>query len=273
VDDYEMMDGSKFDWANPAHNTDPYSNRDPRLYATVLYDGANWKPRPSDVAAIDPYNEIQTGYYDNGNGGKINGVDTRESAIENWNGSRTHYYVRKFIDPDPNVVENQSGFQVVPWPFIRYTEMVLNYAEACIELGMDTEAQTWLNKIRFRVGMPALTETGDALRQRYRNERRIELAYEEHRYHDARRWMIASTTLGRGIKSIHIDAVLKPGATPNVPYRYDRTKYDYIYKVEDNTSNETRKWDDKMYYRPIERDEMSTNKQLVQNPGYPVESD
>lgn len=268
VDDFEMMDGTKFNWDDDAHAADPYADRDPRFYATVLYDGAPWKPRPSDVAKIDPYNEIQTGYYDDGKEGKINGVDTRESSVENWNGSRTHYYVRKFIDPDPDVIDNQSGAQVVPWPFIRYTEVVLNYAEACIELGEDDEAKTWLNKIRFRVGMPAITETGTALRDRYRNERRIELSYEEHRYHDARRWMIAAGTLGRGIKSIHVEATLKPGKTPLSPYRHDKTVYDYKYTVEDNTSNETRTWHDKMYFRPLIRDEVNKNSKLVQNPGY-----
>jgi len=268
VDDYEMMDGSKFDWGNPTHAGDPYANRDPRLYASILYDGATWKPRPSDVAAIDPVNQIQTGYYDNGAGGKLNGVDTRESVIENWNGSRTHYYVSKFIDNDPAVIDNQSGFQVVPWPFIRYTEIVMNYAEACIELGEDAEAKTWLNRIRFRSGMPAITESGALLKDRYRNERRIELSYEEHRYHDARRWMIAPTTLGRGIQSILINATLKPGKTALVPYVYDKTVYDYSYVVQSETSNETRKWVDKMYYRPISRDEMNKNSLLINNPDY-----
>jgi starch-binding outer membrane protein, SusD/RagB family len=268
VDDYEMMDGSEFSWSNPAHSADPYNNRDPRFYATILYDGAQWKPRPSDVAALDPYNEIQTGYYANGSGGLVNGVDTRQSAVENWNGSRTHYYVRKFIDPDPAVVENQTGYQVVPWPFIRYTEAVLNYAEACIELGEEAEAKAWLNKIRFRAGMPAITETGSALVDRYRNERRIELAYEEHRYHDARRWMIAAATLGRPIQEIHIEGTLKAGKTPLVPYRFDKTVYNYTYTPQVNTENESRTWVDKMYYRPIGRDEMSRNAKLVQNPGY-----
>jgi len=268
VDDYEMMDGSKFDWNNPAHSADPYSNRDPRFYASILYDGATWKPRPSDVAQLDPVNQIQTGYYDNGSGGIINGVDTRQSAVENWNGSRTHYYVRKFIDPDPAVVENQSGYQVVPWPFLRYTEAVLNYAEACIELGEEDEARTWLNKIRFRSGMPAIAESGVALRDRYRNERRIELAYEEHRYHDARRWMIAAATLGRPIGEIHIEATLKAGQSPRVPYRHDKTVYDYTYVPQVNTDNESRTWVDKMYYRPISRNEVSRNDKLIQNPGY-----
>ncbi|WP_152001571.1 MULTISPECIES: RagB/SusD family nutrient uptake outer membrane protein [unclassified Imperialibacter] len=268
VDDYEMMDGSRFDWNNAAHASAPYDDRDPRLYATVLYDGADWKPRPSDVAGIDPMDQIQTGYYDDGDGGIINGVDTRESPIENWNGSRTHYYVRKFIDSDPAVIDNQSGAQVIPWPFIRYTEMVLNYIEASIELGDEAEARNWLNKIRFRVGMPAVTDAGDALRDRYRNERRIELAYEEHRYHDARRWLIAPTTLGRGIKDIQVEAKLKPGATPHVPYRYDPDVYDYSYTPQDNTENETRTWVDKMYFRPISRGEINRNDKLVQNPGY-----
>ena len=195
VDDYEMMDGSKFDWNNPNHSADPYADRDPRFYATIMYDGADWKPRPSDVTSIDPADQLQTGYYDDGNGGIINGIDTRESAIENWNGSRTHYYTRKFIDPNPSLPDNQSNAQVIPWPFIRYTEAVLNYVEACIELQEEGEARNWLNQLRFRVGMPAITESGDALRQRYRNERRVELAYEEHRYHDARRWMIPAKRL------------------------------------------------------------------------------
>ena len=268
VDDYEMMDGSSFDWNNPDHAADPYANRDPRFYGTVLYDGADWKPRPSDVTATDPADQIQSGYYDDGAGGIINGIDTRESPIENWNGSRTHYYVRKYIDPDPGLPDNQSSAQVIPWPFIRYTEMALAYAEACIELGEDGEAQNWINKVRFRSGMPAVTETGEALMERLINERRIELAYEEHRYHDARRWMIAPETLGRGIKAMDVQATLKAGATPHVPYRHDKAVYDYTYTVVDNTENENRTWDDKMYYRPFSRDEINRNASLLQNPGY-----
>lgn len=268
VDDYEMMDGSQFDWSNPAHAADPYADRDPRFYATILYDGADWKPRPSDVAPLDPANQIQTGSYDDGNDGFIAGIDTRQSAIEDWNGTRTHYYTRKFIDPDPALADNQSSSQVVPWPFIRYTEIVLNYVEASIETGDEAEARNWLNKIRFRAGMPATTASGNALRDVYRNERRVELVYEEHRYHDARRWLIAPGTVGRGIKSIEVRATLKTGATPHDPYRYDKSVYDYTYTVVDNTQNETRSWDNKMYYRPFSRDEMNRNSLLEQNPGY-----
>ncbi|MEP2236844.1 MAG: RagB/SusD family nutrient uptake outer membrane protein [Maribacter sp.] len=272
VDDYQMMDGSDFDWNNEEHAAAPYENRDPRLAATILHDAAPWKPRPDDVAGIDPFNEIQTGTYEGiDNEGKsiiVPGVDMRDSPIENWNGSRTGYYVRKFIDPDPSLVDNQSSAQVVPWPFIRYTEIVLNYVEASIALGDEGEARNWLNKIRFRAGMPALDSSGTELLEDYINERRVELAYEEHRYHDARRWMIADQTLGRGIKVMKVSATLKAGATPRSPYQYDPTVYDYTYTVVDNNDNETRTWDDKMYFMPISRDEINRNSLLIQNPGY-----
>ncbi|MGB7394425.1 MAG: RagB/SusD family nutrient uptake outer membrane protein, partial [Pricia sp.] len=268
VDDYQMMDGSDFDWDNADHAADPYGNRDPRLKATILFDGADWKPRPSDVAGIDPNDQIQTGSYADGSGGLIAGIDTRDSPIENWNGSRTGYYVRKFIDADPAVADNQSSAQVIPWPFIRYSEMVLNYVEASLETGDEGEARNWLNKIRFRAGMPAIEASGTELRDAYRNERRIELAYEEHRYHDARRWMVAEETLGRGINVIKVSATLRPGATPHVPYKYDPEVYAYSYNVVANTDNETRAWDDKMYFMPINRNEINRNELLVQNPGY-----
>ncbi len=268
VDDYEMMDGTKFDWNKTEHKSEPYSKRDPRFYATVLFDGATWKPRPSDVASLETMNQIQTGYYDDGSGGTINGIDTRESSVENWNGSRTRYYTRKFIDPNPALADNQSSAQVIPWPFIRYTEMALNYAEAAIELGEETEARNWINKIRFRAGMPAITDAGAALKERLRNERRVELAYEEHRYHDTRRWLVAPTTVGRGVKGINVQAKLKPGAKAHKPYKHDKSVYNYIYTVEDNTTNETRRWNDKMYFRAISRDEIKRNGKLVQNPGY-----
>ena len=267
VDDYEMMDGSKFDWNNPEQAAHPYTNRDPRFDATILHDGSPWKPRPADVVGLDPVNELQTGYYDDGKGGQLNGVDTRESPIENWNGSRTHYYTRKFIDANPALTDNTSSAQVIPWPFIRYTEIVLNYVETCIATGAEAEAKAWLNKIRFRAGMPAITESGEDLLKRYQNERRIELVYEEHRFHDARRWMIAEETLGRGIKVIRVEAKLKAGKSALEPYRHDETVYDYTYTVASNTDNETRTWKDKMYYRPISRDEIKRNDKLIQNPG------
>jgi hypothetical protein len=270
VDDYEMMDGTKFSWSNADHSAAPYVNRDPRFYATLMYDGSAWKPRSASAAPKDPFNQIQTGQYEiNSGSAKVPyfGLDTRKSSIEDWNGSYTGYYFRKFTDPNPAIVD-QNTWQQIPWPFFRYTEAVLNYVEACIELGEDAEARAWLNKVRFRSGMPAVTESGNALRLRYRNERRIEMAFEEQRYHDARRWMIAPTTLGNKVQVINVIGTLKPGKTVSL-YRYDPTSYDYQYKVVPmDPGKENRAWADKMYFLPIHRDEMNRNKNLVQNPGY-----
>jgi len=270
IDDYEMMDGSKFDWNKPEHAKSPYENRDPRLRSTILYEGSPWKPRSASASPLDPANQIQTGEYEVVSGGAKKthfGLDTRKSSIEDWNGSYTGYYMRKFTDPNPGLVD-QNSWQQIPWPFLRYTEAVFNYVEACIELGEDVEAKRWLNQIRFRAGMPAITETGDALRQRYRNERRVEMVFEEQRYHDARRWMIAPTTLGRKASIINVKGTLKAGKTVST-YKYDPTSYDYTYTVgKIDPGKENRNWDDKIYFLPIHRDEMNRNNKLVQNPGY-----
>lgn len=267
VDDYEMMDGTEFSWDDPEMAEAPYENRDPRFYATILYDGADWKPRTSDVASRDPFNQIQTGQYDLGGGEKHNGLDTRlPGTVEDWNGTHTGYYMRKFIDPDPSIVD-QNTRQQIPWPFFRYTEAVLNYVEACIELEQDAEAITWLNKIRYRAGMPGIEGAAD-LMEKYRNERRIELVYEEHRYHDARRWMIAPETIGAKARIVTVTGNLKAGEEVDI-YRYDTDLYDYTYTVSDIAPGvENREWLDKMYFLPIHRDEINRNDKLVQNPGY-----
>jgi starch-binding outer membrane protein, SusD/RagB family len=269
IDDYEMMDGTRFDWNNPEHKAAPYQNRDPRFKGDILYDGADWKPRLTGIN--DPANQIQTGQYQvtgaDGQPRDYFGLDSRQSTIEDWNGTRTGYYVRRFIDPNPAIVE-QIHWQHVPWGFFRYTEAVLNYVEASIELGQHDVAREWLNKIRFRAGLPALTESGDALRQRYRNERRIEMVYEEQRYHDARHWMIAAQTLGAKARIIDIKATLKPGKTVST-YRYNPDNYNYLYTPIDlGVGVENRAWNDKMYFLPIHRDEVNRNAKLVQNPGY-----
>jgi len=271
VDDYEMLDGTKFSWTNADHKASPYVNRDPRFYATILFDGADWKPRDKVSGSVDPANQIQTGEYDLMDNGKVitfKGLDTRASSIEDWNGSYTGYYMHKFIDADPNVID-ASHPQFVPWPFFRYTEAVLNYIEASIELGELSSAKLWLDRIRFRAGMPAVTATTvDEFRNVYRQERRIEMAYEEQRYHDVRRWMIAPETLGRKTTYIKVTGKFKAGQTMSKPYRYDTTVYNYTYTPTTETAQENRKWEDKIYFRPFSRDEINRNKELLQNPGY-----
>lgn len=249
VDSYEMNDGTKFDWNNPAQKIAPYENRDPRFYANILYDGAKWRERPDDVKAADPLGIIQTGKYQQANGTFVPGLDTRQGPIEDWNGSYTGYYTRKFIDPSIN---HQYVKQKLPWRQMRYAEILLNYAEACLGLGQETEAKQYINMIRSRAGMPNVptSESGQTLVNRFRNERRIELSYEQQRYFDVRRWMIAPNVLtnAQGVSIIY-------------PYGSTKPTYSTI-------EVRNRSWINKSYLLPITQDEMNRNKNLIQNPGY-----
>ncbi|MEH6406534.1 MAG: RagB/SusD family nutrient uptake outer membrane protein [Leeuwenhoekiella sp.] len=271
VDAYGMSDGSEFNWDDPEESSSPYKNREPRFYATILFDGADWKPRPADAADRDPANQIQTGQYEINSGSEITthfGLDTRQGPIEDWNGSRTGYYFKKFINPDPDFVD-QNDRQTIPWPFFRYTELVLNYVEAVLEVGgNEGEAKMWLNQIRYRAGLPAVTASGQELMDIYRNERLLELAYEEHRYHDARRWMIAPTTLGAPAGIIQITGTLKAGANVSL-YQYDTDNYNYSYvRGVIDPGFENRLWLDKSYFLPIRDNELKADTALIQNPGY-----
>ena len=258
VDAYEMKDGSKFSWSDTAMANHPYKNRDPRFYASILYDGAHWIKRYADATAMDPVGIVQTfTRLTLPDGSELPGIDTRDGPIENWNGSFSHYYLRKFIDPS---VDYRATSQEVPWPFFRYAEILLNYAEASIGLGQEQVARDALNQIRRRAGMPEFDSsvTGQALIDEYRNERRVEMAFEEQRYFDVRRWMIAPQVLNQDANGIEI--------TAKGQSRADRSSYyDYSYKIIDI---QQRAWDDKMYFAPISLDEMNRNDKLVQNPGY-----
>ena len=255
VDDYRMANGSKFDWSNPVEAAAPYANRDPRFYASIAYDGAPWRTRPDDVKNLDPVGTIQTFRALTLTGGSVvAGLDTRDSPVENWNGAYSGYYLRKFIDPSINA---QFTREQVPWIFFRYAEVLLNYAEASIELNEVGDALTVLNQIRRRAGMPDLV-AGPDLRDEYRNERRVEMAFEEQRFFDARRWMIAPQVLNKDAFGINIFA---NGTSPT-----DRSTWtNYRYETH---SIQRRAWDDKMYFMPISLDELNRNPLLSQNPGF-----
>lgn len=259
VDAFEMKDGTKFDWNNPKHKALPYSYREPRFYAYILYEGAKWITRPVYSIGQDQFGIIHTGYFERWNAANNKiiiepGIDSRNSPYEPWNCGQTLYLMRKYLDP----TRLPSDIRVdIPWRHIRYAEVLLNYAEACIELGQDEEARTHINMVRKRAGLPDITESGTALRDRYRNERRIELAFEDKRFFDVRRWAIGPQAYGVVYKANVLYKLLPDNTTSPNPTIFHEVL-------------ETRGWpaDNKAYFFPILRDEMNKDDKLVQNPGY-----
>lgn len=188
VDSYRMADGSVFDWNNPDHAANPYENREPRFYASVLYNGATWKGR-----TIETF---------------VGGTDGFEpyGAQQSAGGTTTGYYIRKMIDEDAPM----DGVSDQTWYEVRYAEVLLNHAEALNELGRGAEALVSLNKVRERAKLPKITVTDkEALREIIREERKVELAFEGHRLWDLRRWRIAVDVLDG--KRMHGTKITKDG--------------------------------------------------------------
>ena len=265
VRSFEMADGTPFVWDKytPGDNNlrtataaqlaadplrSPYNGREPRFYAIVLYHGAQWQAR-GDLSPL-----VETGHFYNNDGTLIrNGNDSRQGLIEAWNGTKTGYYMKKLMDPETN---GQFYNNTNTWVEFRYAEILLNYAEACIELGGSDlqKGLDALNLVRNRAGLPDRVTTVQATARTYlRQERAIEFFGEGQRWYDTRRWMIRDvlTTNVYGMK-------IKQFTNGNMEWKLDLT---------DN--EDTRTWaGNYFYWLPIPYDEMVKAPQLNQNPGY-----
>ncbi len=264
---FEMKDGTPFDWDkyNPGDEyvreftaaelaedpeRNPYVGREPRFYASVLFDGAKWQARPSDAAGIDPLGIIQTGYYIAADGSETAGLDTRQGLIESWNGTKNGYYIKKLTDISSvgQYFNNENA-----WIEFRYAEVLLDYAEACIELGEVQEGLDALNMVRNRAGLPdRVTDDQAQAREWYRHERQIEFFGEGDRWYMIRKWMIA-------------DEVIKDVHSMKISHYADGSKkwhYDTSATVDGRSFNENN------YWLPISRTEMNKAPQLTNNPGY-----
>ncbi|MBD0404672.1 RagB/SusD family nutrient uptake outer membrane protein [Flammeovirga sp. EKP202] len=223
VDDFEMQDtglpitdaGSGYDPNNP------YEGRDPRFYGSVIYHGLEYRGAPLDI-----------------------NVD----AGPNQNQSRTGYFLRKFVDE--SVTDWWTQGRQSPWRYMRYAEILLNYAEAQNEaFGPDASVYNAVNTVRARANMPNLPNglTQDSMRERIRNERRVELSFEEHRYYDVRRWLIANDIENRPARKVTYDE-----ATGT----YDMTKQ------ADNMG--AKSFSVEHYWFPIPQDEITISKGALQ---------
>jgi starch-binding outer membrane protein, SusD/RagB family len=233
VDDFETINGLLPENDPDYDPQNPYEDRDPRFYATILHDGAPFKHR--EVETFLP-----------------GGLDSNEGPVSAWNATETGYYSRKFVNEritDPS----GSNMSQTPWTWFRYAEVLLNYAEASYFLGQEDITREFINKVRSRpsVDMPEVTESGDALFERLVNERRIELVFEEHRWFDVRRWEIAPEVLNEDWNRIRITL------------QDDGTKQYEVVHWQEANFNAPRD-----YLLPIPQSEIDRNALLEQNPGY-----
>ncbi len=177
-----------YEYTGPADPANPYANRDPRLAATVAHNGSNWTGR-----TLEPWS---------------GGQDDPAKP----NASRTGYYLKKFLNDNLNLVQGEQKLR--SWVVFRYPEILLNYAEAMNEAygpdddnGFGISARQALDRVRTRaaVGLaPVVAGSQAELRERIKHERRVELAFEGHRYWDLLRWKDAETALNQPLKGIRV---------------------------------------------------------------------
>ena len=232
-------------------------NREPRFYAWINFDGCDIGPYlvAGKPLRLDLRSYEACGY----------SPDYAQGDLP-----QTGYLNNKFIAPAERYDYDGSYTDFdYPTPLIRLNEMYLNLAEACAELYMNgdgSELQNALdavNVIRERAGIPLLTpaDCGDgegqmSIRDWVRNERRIELYAEGYRYYDLRRWCIAAEHLSAGCRT-GLDCFVSKRVNPTIEEFNTRVTVDGNYQ-----------WFDRMYLLPLAADEVYSNPQMVQAPGY-----
>ena len=232
---FEMKDGRAFDWNDPTMKANPYKDRDPRFYLTIVHNGMLWPAKKAvDISE-----------------GGANGLPLT-------NATTTGYYLRKYVD---NSISFEAGSTTAAthhnWILFRYAEVLLNYAEAMIHVNGNCDykdatytmsAREALNAVRKRAGIPEVAACSqDEFLTRVKHERRVEMAFEGQRFWDLRRWKNLDETKNiYAVRITHHDGVLS----------YEKTLLS-----ERSVSN-------KLYFYPIANVELFKNKKLVQNSGW-----
>ena len=257
VDAFPMRSGLPITDAKSGYNPqDPYTGRDPRLAETVLYNGMTLRKT-----------EIITGRYPNSNNESFDNIN------DNSYSTRTGYYLKKLLRDDVNPLTSSLIEQQHIYPRIRYTEIYLAYAEAANDAwgpkvdgaGVGFSAYDVIKAIRQRAGL-ATDEIGMPLPEGdtyleecaadktkmtnlIRNERRIELCFENKRFWDLRRWQMP---INESVKGMQID---RNETTGELTYT--------IINVEDRNFDSSYQW-----YGPIPKSEVLKWSNLKQNKGW-----
>ena len=251
VDAFEDSEGAPISKSKIYSEKNPFANRDPRLEVNILHDGEEMYGVTIKVAPL-----------------KSSGST---GIAQHGDATATGYYQQKWLDP--SIDPQSAGWEMgKDWVTIRYAEVLLTYAEAKNEVSpLDDLAFEAVNQIRRRVGMPELQKTDatycatqDDLRQRIRNEWRVEFALEGgKRQWDIRRWGIAKDVLNApflGIKYKMVDDPINADSK-------DGGKVCVLYEG-DNVKLAGSRYEDHNYIYPIPQSEIDLNPKLTQNPGY-----
>ncbi len=252
VESYPMANGlSILDPASGYNATNYWVGRDPRFYATVVYNGARY-------ALGGNVNRIQYTYlgsFDNGGQGDGFGLDY---------GTSTGYYSRKAIDTA--LTRPEAYNSGIDWVEIRYAEVMLNYAETANATGNSTEAYNMLKTLRARAGItpgannlygltPAMNT--DAMLEAIMRERFIELSFENKRFWDLRRQRWLNRLDGKYRHAL-VSTLKVPG---NVSAGFDT-------HIENADKLSILIMPDKYYFFPINRVQLRNNPKLIQNKGW-----
>ena len=239
VDQYEYVDngetfGSRYPGSIDLAVTNPYEGLDPRFELTVVKNGDQWPSNGSQKSVIETF------------AGGFN-------AAPKYGATSTGYYLKKYVDGACVTTADNQTKRRHTWILFRLGEFYLDYAEAVFNFTGSANDNTFgmtaneaINVLRSRsdINMPKFTEDGDAWVARYERERLVELAFENHRFWDVRRWKKGPEYF-KNIQVANISASLML-----------------------TRSTVTRQWDDKYYFYPIPQTEIKKNPALTQNPGW-----
>ena len=277
VESFDYLDGTKGTLRNKdaAGNYiaytgigDIFANKDARLYGTVIYPGTTFKNNPVRIqAGVAVWNngsyqlsisaELGKNYTD---GQVWTGFDGPKDDATDV--SNTGFYIRKFVSDAP-AASTRGTSAANWWPWFRLGEIYLNAAEASFELGQ-TEGLGYINLLRQRAGFPANSLTA-LTTDIIRNERRVELAFEDHRYFDLKRWRIAHLVWNGAendanavVMGLYGYRVVRPGHADNGKFIYER--------IRPSRFRRARFFRLANYYSSIDQTVLNNNPKIVRNP-------
>ena len=253
VDCFETINGKPIESDPKVYDANkPYEKRDPRLNQIVFHQGSVWGRADKDEQRkVDVRFNSETDM----------GIDYKTA----FGGTLTGYYVKKFVN---NISCKEPSTFNHAWIIFRYAEILLNAAEAINEAEGPANAYKYINEVRDRGGMPEYKDmTQQTLQERIRNERRIELCFEDHRFFDVRRWKVfEGVTAGsernkpyyQQVYNLYGVSVTGTAENPTLTYGPARTNNLRVFNSPKN------------YYFPIPNDEVKRAPNLGQNPGWEI---